>query len=208
MPLKRLLWQTQTPPNPLTPPSTQWVTLSPREEKPPILGLNRHRLIKPFGFRSKHWKNCRQPHMDYGIDFGVSNGTLWVCKPNSPCNDSHWAVPQNNDWAVKWGKPKGDQPKGGSGVKGGGGGKGGRRDKGGKGALYRPGRWLECTEAPLQKEVALRHPCDTKVDLIFSRLLKRQILTSEVEGELSVQVVLPNGEVKALCGRFDELQCF
>ena len=51
------------------------------------------------------------------------NSTLWVCKPHSPCKDSHWAVSQNHDWAVKGGKSKGGKLKGGGGDKNGGGSK-------------------------------------------------------------------------------------
>ena len=56
---------------------------------------------------SKHWKKLKQRDMDYRSDWGVTNGTLLVCKPSSPCDDSHWAVSQNHDWAIKGGKPKG-----------------------------------------------------------------------------------------------------
>ena len=52
--------------------------------------------------------------MDYHIDSGVTNSTLWMCKPSSPCNDTHGAV---------WGKSKGGKPKGGAGDIGGGGGR-------------------------------------------------------------------------------------
>ena len=83
---------------------------------------------------SKHWKTRKQTDMDYHIDWGVTNNTLWTCKPNSPCNDTHWSVA---------GKSKGGKPKGGGGDKGGSGGKGGggKGDKGGKGAPYGRGRW-------------------------------------------------------------------
>ena len=56
---------------------------------------------------SKHWRQRKQMDMDYRMDWGVTNSTLWTCKPESPCNDSHWVVSQKNDWAVKGGKPKG-----------------------------------------------------------------------------------------------------
>ena len=26
------------------------------------------------------------------IDWGATNTTLWTCKPNSPCNDTHWNI--------------------------------------------------------------------------------------------------------------------
>ena len=82
---------------------------------------------------SKHWKTLKQTNMEYHIDRGVTNNTLWTCKPNSPCNDTHWSIA---------GKSKGGKPKGGGGDKGGGGGKGGggKGDKGEKGAPYRRGR--------------------------------------------------------------------
>ena len=89
---------------------------------------------------SKHWKQLKQTDMDYRIDWGVTNKTLWTSKPNSPCNDSHWAL---------WGKSEGGNPKGGGGDKGAGGGKGGGGNKGGgggkgekgeKGAPYGRGR--------------------------------------------------------------------
>ena len=41
---------------------------------------------------SKHWKTRKQTQMDYHIDWGVTNSTLWTCKLNSPCNDTHWSV--------------------------------------------------------------------------------------------------------------------
>ena len=44
----RMLRRTLTPPNPLTPPSTPWVTLILRGRKPSTPGLNRHLA---FGFR-------------------------------------------------------------------------------------------------------------------------------------------------------------
>ena len=68
------------------------------------------------------------------IDCGATNSTLWTCKPNSPCNYTHWSVA---------GKSKGGKPKGGGGDKGGGGNKGGggKGDKGGEGAPYRRRRW-------------------------------------------------------------------
>ena len=48
MRLMRRLRRTLTPPNPLTPPSTPWVTLNLRRRNPSTPGLNRH---LPFGFR-------------------------------------------------------------------------------------------------------------------------------------------------------------
>ena len=96
---------------------------------------------QPVCVPCSNWKKRKQTDMDYRIDWGVTNGTPWVCKPNSLCNDSHWAVVRNNNWAVKGGKPKGGKPKGGGGDKGGGGGKGGGGDKGGKGTPYGRGRW-------------------------------------------------------------------
>ena len=89
---------------------------------------------------SKHWKKRRQTYMDDRIDWGVTNMTVWVCRPHPPCNDPHWALPQNGDSAVKGGKPKGGKPKGG-GDKGAGGGKGSGGDQGGKAAPYGRGRW-------------------------------------------------------------------
>ena len=42
---------------------------------------------------SKHWKTRKQPEMDMSwIDWGATNSTLWTCKRNSPCNDTHWSV--------------------------------------------------------------------------------------------------------------------
>ena len=84
---------------------------------------------------SKYRKTTKQTDMEYRIDCNVTDGTFGVCKTDSPCNDSHWAVPQSNDWAVKGGSPKGGKPKGG------GGDMGGRGNKGGKGAPYGRGRW-------------------------------------------------------------------
>ena len=79
--------------------------------------------------------------MDYRIDWGGTNGTLWVCKPISPCNDPRWAVPQNHDSAVKGSRPTGGNAIAGGGNKGGGGSKDGGGDKGGKGAPYGRRRW-------------------------------------------------------------------
>ena len=79
---------------------------------------------------SMHLKKHKQTNRNNCIDWGVINDTIWVCKPRSPCNDSHLAVSQNNDWAVEGGKPKGWKPKGRGGEKGNGG------SEGGKGALY------------------------------------------------------------------------
>ena len=64
--------------------------------------------------------------MDYHIDWSVTNSTLWIRKPSSPCNDTHWSVQS---------KSKGGKPKGGGGDKGGGNvnSKGGGGDKGGRG---------------------------------------------------------------------------
>ena len=59
---------------------------------------------------SKHWKERKQTDMDYGIHWGITNSTLGVCRPNSPCNVSRWAVSQKHDWAVKGGKSKGGKP--------------------------------------------------------------------------------------------------
>ena len=39
---------------------------------------------------SKHWRQRKQTDMDYCIDWGVTNSTLWTCNPSSPCNDSRW----------------------------------------------------------------------------------------------------------------------
>ena len=71
--------------------------------------------------------------------------------------------------------------------------------KRGKGPLYGRGRWKECPEAPPSKEVTLGHPFDTTVALVPLTVMKGHIVTSEVQTELSVQVVLPNTEFKALC---------
>ena len=90
---------------------------------------------------SQHWKKRRQTAMDYRIHWVVTNGTLCVCKPDSTCNNSHGAVPQSPDWAVKEGKRKGGEPNGVGGDKSGVGAEGGGGDKGGKGALYGRGRW-------------------------------------------------------------------
>ena len=79
--------------------------------------------------------------MDYRIDYGVTNGTLLVCKPNSQSNNSHGTLPQNHDWAVKQGEAEGGKPKGGRGDNGGAGGMGSWGNKGGKGAPYGRGRW-------------------------------------------------------------------
>ena len=48
------------------------------------------------------------------------------------------------------------------------------------------------------REETLGHPGDTTVALLPSRVMKGHIVTSEIPTELSVQVVLPNGEFKAL----------
>ena len=88
---------------------------------------------------SKHWKTRKQTEMDMSwIDWGATNTTLWTCKPNSPCNDSHWNIAGKSEG----GKPKGGD-KGDGGDKGGGGFKGGgsKGDKGGKGAPNGRGRW-------------------------------------------------------------------
>ena len=50
---------------------------------------------------------------------------------------------------------------------------------------------------PLKEEI-LGHLCDTTVALVPSRVMKGHIVTIEIQTELSVQVVLPNGEFKAL----------
>ena len=73
---------------------------------------------------SKHWKQRKQMNMDYDIEGGVTNSTLWTYKPSSPCNDIHWTA---------WGKSKGGKPEGDGGDKGGARGKGGCGDKGGVG---------------------------------------------------------------------------
>ena len=90
---------------------------------------------------SKHWKTSNQTEIDMSwIHLGATNSTLWTCKPNSPCNDTHWSVAGKS----KRGKPKGGGGnKGGGGDKGGGGNKGGggKGDKGGKGAPYGCRRW-------------------------------------------------------------------
>ena len=88
---------------------------------------------------SNHGKTRNQTEMDMSwIDWGVTNSTLWTCKPDSPCHDTHWSVAGES----KGGKPKGGD-KGGVGDKGGGGYKagGGKGDKAGKGAPYGRGRW-------------------------------------------------------------------
>ena len=88
---------------------------------------------------SKHWKTRKQTEMDMSwIDWGATNTYLWTCKPNSPCNDTHWNIAGKS----KGGKPKGGD-KGGGGDEGGGGykGGGGKGDKGGKGAPIGRGRW-------------------------------------------------------------------
>ena len=79
---------------------------------------------------SKHWKTRKQTDIYYHIDCVVTKNTLWTCKPNSPCNDTHWSVA---------GKSKACKPRGGGRDKGGSGGKGGggRGDKGGKGTALR-----------------------------------------------------------------------
>ena len=51
---------------------------------------------------------------------------------------------------------------------------------------------------PPSKEETLGHPCDTTVALVPSRVMKGHIVTSEIQTELCVQVVLSNGEFKAL----------
>ena len=81
---------------------------------------------------SKHGKTRKHTEMDYHIDWGVTNSTLWTCKSNSPCNDNHCSIA---------GKSKGGKPKGGD--KHGGGNKGGsgKGDKGGKRAPYGRRRW-------------------------------------------------------------------
>ena len=48
------------------------------------------------------------------------------------------------------------------------------------------------------KEEKLRHPFDTMVALVPSRVMKGHIVTSEVQTKLSVQLALPNGEYKPL----------
>ena len=86
---------------------------------------------------SKHWKTRKQTEMDMSwIDWGATNSTFWTCKPNSPCNDTHWSIAGKS----KGGKPKGGD-KGDGGDEGGGGykGGGGKGDKGEKGALNERG---------------------------------------------------------------------
>ena len=51
---------------------------------------------------------------------------------------------------------------------------------------------------PPPKEETLGHPWDTTVALVLSRVMKGHIVTREIQTELSVHVVLPNGEFKAL----------
>ena len=88
---------------------------------------------------SKHWKTRKQTEMHMSwIDCGATNTILWTCKPNSPCNDTHWNIAGKS----KGGKPK-DGDRGGGGDKGGGGYRGGgiKGDKGGKGAPNGRGRW-------------------------------------------------------------------
>ena len=48
------------------------------------------------------------------------------------------------------------------------------------------------------KGETLGHPCDTTVALVPSRVTKGHIVTSEIQTELCVPVILPNGEFKAL----------
>ena len=129
--------------------------------------------------------------MDHHIDLGVTNNTLLTCKPNSPCNDTHWSVAS---------KCKGGKPKGGGGDNDGGGGKGGggKGYKGGKGAPYGRRRWYKCPEAPRSKEETLGHPNVTTVASVSSRVMNGHIVTSEVQTKLSTQVVFANGEFKAL----------
>ena len=55
-----------------------------------------------------------------------------------------------------------------------------------------------CPEVALSKEVTLRHPYDTTVAHVPSRVMRGRIVTGEVQTESSVQVVLPNGEFKTL----------
>ena len=84
---------------------------------------------------SKHWKTRKQTEMDMSsIDWGASNSTLWTCKPDFPCNDTHWSVAS---------KSKGGKPKGGGGDRADLGNKGGgnKGNKGGKGAPYGRRRW-------------------------------------------------------------------
>ena len=52
---------------------------------------------------------------------------------------------------------------------------------------------------PLRKNKTLGQPCDTTVALVPSRVMKGHIVTSEIQTELSVQAVLPNGEFKGSC---------
>ena len=115
----------------------------------------------------KHWKKQKHTEMDYRINWGAANGTIWVCKPNSLYNDSHRGIPQNNDWAVKGGKPNGGKPKGGWG------------NKGGNKMTQLRLRWEEFREAPPSREEILRHPYDTTVALIPSRIMKGPIVTGD-----------------------------
>ena len=70
--------------------------------------------------------------------------------------------------------------------------------EGGKGAPYRRGRWEECPEARPSKKATLRHPYDTTVALLPLKVMKESIMTSEVQTERSVRVVLANEELKTL----------
>ena len=113
-----------------------------RRRKPATPGLNRHLRIHPFGFHVPNIQNKVNKRIWTNVLIGVSPITHFGgCKPNSPCNDSLWAV---------CGKSRGRKPKGGGTDKGGGGSKGGVGDEGGgggkgnqggKGGRYGSGRW-------------------------------------------------------------------
>ena len=85
--------------------------------------------------RSKHCKTRKQTEMDMSwIDWGATNSTLWTCKPNSPCNDTHWSVA---------GKSKGAKRKGGD--------KGGEGDKGG-------GGYKVAAAKAIKRKISALHP--------------------------------------------------
>ena len=52
--------------------------------------------------------------------------------------------------------------------------------------------------APIWRVVTLGHPFDTRLAVVPSGVMKGHIATSEVQTKLSVQVVLSNGEFKAV----------
>ena len=53
-------------------------------------------------------------------------------------------------------------------------------------------------EAPSSKGVTLGHPCDTTAAVVQSTVMRGHIVTSEVQTELGVRVVLPNGKFNTL----------